>query len=651
MRKTVHNGRGTGRSVGRLAGRLVRVIGILTALQAAGAFAAELPSKSSATADLSRLTIDELANIEISSVSKRPEPLSSAPASIYVITREEIRRYGATSIPEILRLAPNLQVARVDASQYAITARGFNSTTANKLQVLIDGRSVYTPLFSGVFWDVQDTLIADIERIEVISGPGGTLWGSNAVNGVINIITRNSRDTTGGLASIGGGPDDRGASVRYGASIGEDTTYRVYAKGFGRENTERSSGASARDSWGKGQLGFRMDWAKAGDTLMLDGAGYDGFIDQRSFNDKSISGAHLLGRWNRTLQNQSAIQVQTYYDLTRRVYPGTFGEVLQTFDIDAQHRFSLGPRQEFVWGGGYRFSHDHVDNEPVLAFLPARRNLHLANVFVQDTIGLAERLDLTVGVKLEYNSYTRFEVQPNARLAWDLRDYGLLWSAISRAVRTPSRLDRELFAPGSPPFLLAGGDFKSETLIAYEIGYRVQPTARSLFSVSTFYNVYDDLRSIEPTSGGLPLVIDNKMEGSTYGVEMWGSYRLLDWWRLSAGYNYLNKNLRLKRSSGDTTGVRGAGNDPEHQFSARSTMNLPYNLELDLAARWIDRLPNPNVPSYVALDARLGWHVSKNAELSLAGFNLTDRRHPEFGTAATRSELGRTFYLRLRWGF
>jgi iron complex outermembrane receptor protein len=599
------------------------------------------------------MTIEELADIEISSVSKRPEPLSSAAASVYVITREEIRRYGATSIPEILRLAPNLQVARVDSSQYAITARGFNSTTANKLLVLIDGRAVYTPLFSGVFWDVQDTLIEDIERIEVISGPGGTLWGSNAVNGVINIITRNSRDTLGGLASIGGGPDERGGAIRYGARLGQDGTYRLYAKGFGRENTENSGGVSARDSWGKGQLGFRMDWAKAGDTLMLDGAGYDGSIDQRRFNDRSIAGAHLLGRWNRTLQNQSAIQVQAYYDLTRRLFPGTFGEVLQTFDLDAQHRFSLGDRHEFVWGGGYRLNHDRVDNEPVLAFLPPRRDLHRANVFVQDSIALAERLELTLGAKLEYNSYTRFEVQPNARLAWDLRDYGLLWSAMSRAVRTPSRIDREFFVPRSAPFMIAGGpDFKSETLIAYEIGYRVQPVTQASFSIATFYNVYDDLRSVEPTSGGLPpFVIDNKMEGESYGVEMWGTYQVLDWWRLSAGYNYLNKNLRLKRGSRDTIGVRAAGNDPEHQFSTRSAMNLPYNLELDAALRWVDRLPDPNVPSYVALDARLGWIVSKGVELSMVGFNLTDQRHPEFGAVPTRSELRRTFYLRLLWNF
>lgn len=623
------------------------------ALQAAGAAAADPAAKPTSPEDFSRLTIEELANIEISSVSKRPEPLSRAAGSIYVITREEIRRYGATSIPEILRLAPNLQVARVNSSQYAISARGFNNTTANKLLVLIDGRSVYTPLFSGVFWDVQDTLIEDIERIEVISGPGGTLWGSNAVNGIINIITHNSRDTLGGLASIGGGLDEIGAALRYGATLGEDATYRLYAKGFGREDTDNSSGVSASDSWAKGQLGFRMDWAKADDVLMLDGAGYHGSIDQSAFDDKSISGTHLLGRWNRTLKDQSAIQVQAYYDLTRRVHPGTFGELLQTFDIDAQHRFSLGERHDFVWGGGYRLHHDNVDNEAVLAFLPAKRNLHLASVFVQDTIGLTERLKLTLGAKLEYNSYTRFEVQPNARLAWNLGDYGLLWSAVSRAVRTPSRLDRELFAPASPPFQLAGGpDFKSETLIAYEIGYRVQPLAQASFSISTFYNVYDDLRSLEPTSGGLPpFVLDNKMKGETYGVEMWGNYLVLDWWRLSTGYNYLHKNLQFKPGSGDTTGVQAAGNDPEHQFSARSAMNLPYNLEFDVTVRWIDHLPAPNVPSYVGLDARLGWHVRNNVELSLAGFNLLDRRHPEFGTAPGRSEIGRNVYLRLLWNF
>jgi iron complex outermembrane receptor protein len=638
----------------RLAAGFSRVFTVLCiALQAAGAAAAERGVKPAARADLSSLSIEELGDIEISSVSKKAEPLRGAASSVYVITRDDIRRYGATSIPEILRLAPNLQVARVDASQYAITARGFNSTTANKLLVLIDGRTVYTPLFSGVFWDVQDTLIEDIERIEVISGPGGTLWGSNAVNGVINIITRNSQDTVGALASAVGGTDERGGSARFGAKLGEHATYRVYGKGFARDNTENSADKSARDSWSKGQLGVRADWARAGDTVMLDGAGYGGSIDQRNNKNKAVSGAHLLGRWHRALKNDAAIQAQAYYDFTRRDYPGTFGETLHTFDIDLQHRLAFGAKHDFVWGGGYRLSHDEVDNEPVLAFLPARRNLHLANVFVQDAIALTESLELTVGAKLEYNVYTRFEIQPNARLAWDLRDYGVLWSAVSRAVRTPSRLDRELFTPGNPPFLIAGGpDFKSESLIAYELGYRAQPFAQASLSISTFYNVYDNLRSIEPISGVLPpFVIDNEMKGETYGVETWGSYRVREWWRLSAGYNFVKKRLRLKPGSRDPNGVRAAGNDPEHQFSARSAINLPHNVEFDLALRWIDRLPAPTVSGYAALDARLGWHVSKDVELSLAGFNLTDRRHPEFGAKPARSELGRTFLMRLLWNF
>ncbi len=638
----------------RLAARFRRAFAVLCiALQAGAASAADTAAKPAARADLSSLSIEELGDIEISSVSKKPEPLRGAASSVYVITRDDIRRYGATSIPEILRLAPNLQVARVDASQYAITARGFNSTTANKLLVLIDGRTVYTPLFSGVFWDVQDTLIEDIERIEVISGPGGTLWGSNAVNGVINIITRNSRDTVGGLASGAAGTDERGGAARFGAKLGEHATYRVYGKGFARDNTENSADKSARDAWSKGQLGLRMDWAKAGESVMLDGSAYGGSIDQRGNKNKFISGAHLLGRWNRALKNDSAIQVQTYYDLTRRDYPGAFGETLHTFDIDLQHRLPLAARHDFVWGGGYRLLHDEVDNEGVLAFLPAKRNLQLANVFVQDAIALTESLELTLGAKLEYNVYTRFEIQPNARLAWDLRDYGLLWSAVSRTVRTPSRLDRELFAPGNPPFLIAGGpDFKSENLVAYELGYRVQPFAQASLSISTFYNVYDNLRSVEPVAGVLPpFVIDNEMEGETYGVETWGSYRVLEWWRLGAGYNFLKKRLRLKPGSRDPTGVRAAGNDPEHQFSARSAINLPHNLEFDLALRWIDRLPAPTVSGYATLDARLGWHVSKNLELSLAGFNLTHRRHPEFGAKPARSELGRSFLTRLLWNF
>lgn len=605
--------------------------------------------------DLAELSLEELMNIDITSVSKSPEKWLDAPAAVYVITREDIRRAGVTSIPDALRLAPNLQVARVDASQYAITARGFNSTTANKLLVLIDGRSVYTPLYSGVFWDVQDVLLEDIERIEVVSGPGGTLWGSNAVNGVINIITRNAKDTTGALVGMGAGSDERGAAVRSGTPLGENAALRLYAKNFSRDHTLNENEVNKKDDWRMGQAGFRMDRGEASDLLTFQGDVYDGMLNQPvpPLDDRTVSGGNLLGRWSRTFQNESSVQAQLYYDKIRREYPGTFAEVLDTYDVDLQHRIPLGTRNDIVWGGGYRGSREEITNSPGLAFLPADKRLTLLNVFLQDTILLHERLKLTLGTKFERNDYTGWEFQPSLRLGWKLQD-ALVWSAVSRAVRTPSRLDRELFVPAAPPFILAGGpDFESETLIAYELGYRVQPVSEMSLSISTFYNVYDKLRSLELAPGGAaplgPFVLGNKMEGDTYGVEVWGGYRLLEWWRLNIGYNYLKNRLRLESDSTDTTGVRGAGNDPSHQFSARSSMNLGHNLELDAVVRAISHLPKPHVPGYAALDLRLGWTVLKGLEISITGFNLTNQRHPEFGSSPTWSELERGFYAKLSW--
>lgn len=623
------------------------------ALEVGTAMAADATTKSATPEDFSRMSLEDLANIEISSVLKKPERLSDAAAAVFVISSEDIRRSGYTSIPEILRLAPNLQVARVDASQYAITARGFNSTTANKLQVLIDGRSVYTPLFSGVFWDVQDVLIEDIERIEVISGSGGTLWGSNAVDGVINIITRSSRDTQGALLSAGAGTTERGAAARYGGKLGEDTTFRLYAKGFDRDSTETQSGKDVHDSWNKQQIGFRLDSANAVDTFTLQGDAYDGSIDQSINDNKSISGGNILGRWSRALADGGNIQLQAYYDKTRRDYPGTFSEDLDTYDIDAQHHFQWGERNDIVWGGGYRLMQDHVDNTVALAFLPGNRRLGLANIFAQDSIALNPSLKLTLGAKVEHNSYTGLEFQPNVRLAWKLNDKSLLWSAISRSVRTPSRIDTEFFVPGSAPFLLVGNpDFKSEKLTAYEIGYRAEPASNVSFSVSTFYNVYDDLRNIEPApGGGLPFVLGNNMKGDTYGVEMWANYRINDWWRLSAGYNYLRKDLSLKSGSADTTSLPSSETDPQHQFSLRSAMNLPHNVELDIALRTIGSLSSTSVPGYTALDARLGWLVNKNVEISLSGFNLLDDRHPEFGSLPERSEIERSVYGKIIWKY
>ncbi len=604
-------------------------------------------------ASLTQLSIEDLANIEITSVSKRPQTLRSAAASVYVITGEDIRRSGANSIPEMLRLAPNLQVARVDASQYAISARGFNSTTANKLLVLIDGRSVYTPLFSGVFWDVQDLPPEDIDRIEVISGPGGTLWGANAVSGVINIITRDSSETRGTQVGIGAGTDGRDIGLRHGGKLGEDGSYRVSVKGLSRDHTDRENGNSADDAWQKKDLDFRLDWGRGADSLMMEGGVYDGTLDQPTADDKSVSGLHLLGRWNRRLDADSSLQVQSYVDRTRRDYPGTFGEVLDTWDIDIQHRFTIGKVHDILWGGGYRFARDDVSNSAQLAFLPATRDLTLANVFAQDSIALDRNVKLTLGAKLEHNNYTGVEWEPNARLAWNLKSDALLWAAVSRSIRAPSRIDRDFFIPGSAPFVIAGGpDFQSEKITTYEIGYRAQPMSRASYSVSTFYNVYRDLRSVEPVSGsGAPFVLGNKMEGNGYGVEMWGSYSIADWWRVTAGYNYLKQDLRFQPDSGDTFGVQAAGNDPAHQFSLRSSMNLPHKVELDLALRKIGDLPNPAVPGYTSLDLRVGWHATRALELSLSGFNLLNNHHAEFGSAPLRSEFDRSIYVKALWTY
>jgi len=598
------------------------------------------------------MSIDELANIEISSVSKKKESLSDAAAAVFVITQEDIRRSGYTSLPEALRLAPNLQVARVDASQYAITARGFNTTTANKLLVLIDGRTVYTPLFSGVFWDVQDVMLQDVERIEVISGPGGTLWGSNAVNGVINIITRSAHATQGTLLNAGFGTEERGGAARYGGMLNDNTAFRVYAKGFERDGTETASSMDVHDRWHKQQAGFRLDSGNQGDRLTLQGDIYDGELDQAINSDKTISGANLLGRWNRSLGGDDSLQIQTYFDRTRRDYPGLFREQLDTYDIDVQHRFRWRKNHDIVWGGGYRVMEDNVINSAQLGFLPTRRSLKLGNIFVQDSITLDESWKLTLGAKLEHNSYSGLEAQPSARLAWKINDKSLAWSSVSRAVRTPSRIDTDFYIQSGPIALFGDKHFDSEELTAYEIGYRVEPTKNATLSVSTFYNVYDELRTIELSPGGvLPFVIGNKMRGNAYGVEMWGTYRVNDWWRLSAGYNYFKKDLELASDSSDTLSIDGAETDPRHQFSLRSSMNLRHNVELDVGLRSIGGLSSGDVPSYTALDARLGWAIAKGISLSISGFNLLDREHPEFGSPATRSELRRSIYMEASWQF
>ena len=635
---------------------LFRWIVLNVLLCAADTKAQDIPSDVGA---LKKLPFEQLFDIVITTVSRRPERLLDAASAIQVITAEDIRRSGATNLPEALRLATNLQVAQLNTYNWAISARGFNAATANKLLVLIDGRTVYTPLFSGVFWDVQEVMLDDIERIEVISGPGATLWGSNAVNGVINVITKSARDTQGALVSAGGGSQLRAfGSGRYGGQIGA-VYYRVYGMGANRDVTKFPNGSNANDQWRLGQGGIRTDTSLAkGGTLSFVGNFYGGSEEINRPRDLPFDGQNLLARWTQPFSKDQEVSVQIYWDRTHRRTPNIFSEALNTYDIEFQHRFSLGERHTLLWGGGFRLMDDAVVNGPLpdFAFLPGHRTMRLGNGFLQDEITLLpERLFLTLGTKLEHNSFTDFEVQPSARVAWLPAANRTFWAAVSRAVRSPSRIDTELFIPATPPFLLRGGGsrFKSETVIAYEAGYRTEIAQQVAGSISAFFNDYDNVRSVEPVAGAPgQFIILNELRAQTYGLELAMSWQAAPWWRLRGGYTLFKKHIFFDDSR-DLNQGRGEGNDPQHQFLIQSMINLPANLELDSVLRYVDNLNQrgPLVPSYVSLDLRLGWRPIANLEVAIVGQNLLDKRHPEFGAPATRQEIPRSIYGKLTWQF
>jgi iron complex outermembrane receptor protein len=618
-------------------------------------------------AALKQLSVEQLMNVEVMSVSKRVERLSQAASAIQVITQEMIRRSGASSLPEALRLATNLQVAQLDARQWAISARGFTSTAANKLLVLIDGRTVYTPLYSGVFWDVQDVSLADIDRIEVISGPGATLWGSNAVNGVINVLTKHARDTQGLSLVGGGGSTLRGfGAARYGGTLGSDVHYRIYGKGFTREPSMLPTGADAGDSWHVGQGGFRLDWeASAANRVTLQGDLYDGRAAQQPTaarpapSDIAMSGGNVVAKWSHTVSPTANVSAQLYYDRTHRDVPGTFGEDLDIYDVDVQHRARLGARHDVVWGLGYRLINDRVTNSAALAFLPPQVARQWFTAFLQDEITLVpERLQLALGTKVEHNDYTGFEVQPSGRMNWTLTPSTTLWAAVSRALRTPSRIDRELFAPAQPPYILVGGPmFHSEEELAYELGYR--HLARALgVSVATFYSHYHGLRSLEETNPpqAFPIVIGNGQDGEAYGAELTGDYRATDRWTLRAGYTELRVHIWAVPGSTDRSSGSGESHDPERQFTVASSLTLPAALRLDGVLRYVGELANQQVPAYTELNARLTWQPTTALGLSLVGQNLLHDHHAEFGalgTAAvpTRWEIRRGVFGSVTWQF
>jgi iron complex outermembrane receptor protein len=607
---------------------------------------------------LKRLSLDQLMNIEVMSVSRRPEHLFETPSAIQVITQDDIRRSGATSLPEALRLASNLQVAQVDARQWAISARGFNSTTANKLQVLIDGRTVYTPLFSGVFWDVQDVLLSDVDRIEVISGPGATLWGANAVNGVINVITKDAKETGGLLVTAGGGSELRGlGSARYGGGLGAHANYRIYGKAFSRDPTLLPNGQDAADGWHAGQGGFHLDWdASAGDRLSLLSDWYGGRIAQPSPGHIAVSGGNVMLKWAHPISAKSELTVQAYYDRTHRDIPGTFGEDLDIYDIDVQHRAAVHARHNVVWGAGYRLMNDRVVNTAALAFLPPHVARQWFTAFAQDEIALAsDRLHVTLGTKIEHNDYTGFEIQPSGRVNWTFSPSRTLWAAISRAVRTPSRIDRELYAPGQPPppYYLAGGpDFRSENELAYELGYRHQQGALVL-AFASFYSRYHGLRSLEQVNppNPTPIVIANGQHGESYGAEATASYRITDDWQVRAGYTELRVHIWPNPGSTDTSRGATESRTPDRQLSLRSSLRLGTQWILDGGFRYLSEIANQQLPAYAELDVRLGWQPVAALELSVAGRNLLHAHHAEFGTPAARRGIERGVYGMAQWHF
>jgi iron complex outermembrane receptor protein len=633
----------------------------LAAFLLAPAYAAELQ-----TASLADLSLEQLANIEVTSVSRHAERLSDAPASIYVITNDDIRRAGVRSLAEALRLAPNLQVARNSSSTYAISSRGFNNALGNKLLVLIDGRTVYTPLFSGVFWDQQDVMLEDIERIEVISGPGGTLWGANAVNGVINVITRTARDSQGMLVTAGVGNRDDGAGFRYGGALGEAGHFRVYGKRLDLQNTRNAAGASFPDGWQQGQIGFRADWGQSSRNFTVQGDAYSGKGETRSiFGPVEVSGTNLLARWSEKFSSGSDFHLQAYYDKSDREDRSGFQGDVNTYDIEFQHGIPLGAHK-VLWGGGYRHARDDVPStlplNPLLAlvirFVPPARTLTWQNVFVQDEIRLSEKVALTVGLKLESNDYTGWEKLPSARLAWKPEDNQLVWGAVSRTVRAPARLDRDfnfvavgtfvpvLLPPPNNIFIAGGPYFESEVANVFEIGYRAQPSSVLSYSVTAYRQNYQKLRSGMPAPNAF---IENKISGFENGVEAWATWQAARAWRLSGGFSTLRQHLGIDPGSRDPVGPIALGNDPDHQWMLRSSFNLTDRHEFDAMVRRVGSLPvqaGLPVQVYTAVDARLGWKATRNTEVSLTLENIFDSEHAEF---TTTNLYGRSAFLKLLW--
>lgn len=636
------------------------------------------------TESLKKLSLEELMNVEITSVSRHVERLGSAAAGVTVVTNEDIRRSGATTIAESLRGVPGLHVAKRDSNTWAIASRGFSSVNSEKLLVFMDARSVYTPLVSGVAWDVQDYLLQDIDRIEVIRGPGAALWGSNAVNGVINIITKNSRDTQGLYVEAGAGDEVEVISgARFGGKIGERGAFRVFGK-YSERDGSHHPGAQSDDAWHLGLVGFRADFELSErDELVLDAAYHDGEIGHiepaitiigrpgpSGQLTADVSGGHVLGRWQRTIDENTQWRARLYYDRTRRDDPSYLDE-LDTIDLDVQNSFALAERHHILWGLNYRYTDNRNVGKGIFNLEPASSQDRVISGFVQDQVALSRALRLTLGVKLEDNDFSGFEWQPSIRLAWDVAPEHTLWSAVSRAARIPTRLERDIAVdaadPSTDPLLrLLGNDqFDSEELIAYELGYRWQASPAFSLDLATFYNRYDGLASLElgspfATPGGrtiVPIVNRNLTDGNAHGFEALLTYAPVRNWRVTMSYSFVDLNLD-PHGMDLNRGEYYEGATPRHQLSVRSYLDLPGGVQLDAHFRYIDELERSpdivtgeGIGSYSELDLRLAWQFTDALELSLVGKNLLDDHHVEFGPPEGRGGIERSVYGKVTYGF
>jgi len=628
--------------------------------------------------DLTDMSLEALMNIEITSVLKRPQKKSEAAAAVFVIEQDDLRRWGVTNIPDALRRVPGLHVARIDANKWAITARGFNSRFANKLLVLIDGRSVYTPLFAGVYWEANEVMLEDVERIEVIRGPGGTLWGANAVNGVINIITRSAADTHGTLIAAGAGNEENGfVNLRHGGATADGRNYRVYGKFRALDTGEPIDiglpQTGAHDDSEFAQTGFRMDWGNdQGNGYTLQGDYYDGHADQQLLiatsptpltDNADYSGGNLLYRWSHTDGHQSDSALQVYYDYAH-LNSAALYEDRQTLDIDFQHHFQMRDRHEMMWGMSYRFTHDNTDATQIFSLIPANRNVNLLTASVQDEIRLFhDHARLTMGSKFEHNDFTGFELQPNVRFTW-LTDSGrTAWGAVSRAVRTPARGEHDvrLMVLPSPTTILGNDGFNSETLVAYELGYRFPLADRVSVDLATFYNSYTDLRTLESTGAPSTLQFENNMKGNTQGIEIDVHWNVRPGLELHANYTRLDIDLDLVNGSVDIQSLKEEDASPTNQANLWLAADLDHNLELDMCLRYVGKLDLdlsaaglPATGEYLVLDTRLGWTPRPGLEFALVGQNLLDGEHPEFNPDfifSLPTEVERSIYGKVTWKF